>query len=201
MNRKTIAAAMMAGLLGAGLFTPALAAADTPPAGGAPVARILMIDLRRVIGESKVGHDMQSQVDALNKKVEGELKGEKASLQKQQQELQQQSAILAANVKAQRIKAFEARVKAFQEKVHDRGNMIQAGVQVAQEQIQQALGPILQGIMRERGATVLLDRSSVLLGANGLDMTQVAIQRLDKKMTHVKVELVKPTQAQSEAQQ
>lgn len=193
MNKKHFAAALMAGLIGAGLFgTGAASAADAPPAGGAPVARILMVDLRRVITESKVGQDMQRQVEALNKKTEDQLKGEKASLQKEQQELQQQSAILAGAVKERRVKAFEDKVAAFQKKVRERGAMIQAGVQQAQDQIQQALGPVLQGIMRERGATIMLDRSSVLLGANGLDLTSVAIQRLDMKMTHVKVELVQP---------
>lgn len=151
-----------------------------------------MVDLRRVIAESKVGHDMQRQVEALNAQAANELKNEKASLQKEQVALQQQSAILAADVKARRIKEFETRVAAFQDKVQKRGSLIQGGVMKAQAQVEQALGPILQGIMRERGATLLMDRSAVLLGPTAIDMTSVAIQRLDTKMSTVKVELTAP---------
>ena len=151
-----------------------------------------MVDLRRVIGESKVGHDMQRQVEALNAQVTNELKAEKAGLQREQVALQQQSAILAADVKARRIKDFEIRVAAFQEKVQKRGSLIQGGVVKAQAQIEQALGPVLQGIMRERGATLLIDRSAVLLGPNAIDMTAIAVQRLDAKISTVKVELTAP---------
>ena len=63
----------------------------------------------------------------------------------------------------------------------------------AQQQVEQALGPILQGIMHERGATILMDRSSVLLSPQlRIDMTEVAIQRLDLKLPTVKVKLTAP---------
>jgi outer membrane protein len=46
--------------------------------------------------------------------------------------------------------------------------------------------------MKERGATILLDRSSILLAPNSIDVTQLVIQRLDMKMPTVKVELTAP---------
>lgn len=196
-NGKTdMRAIITAGFLALGAVAQmGLAAPATPPQGGAPAARILMVDLRRVIAESKVGHDMQRQVESLNAQAANELKNEKAALQKEQVALQQQSAILAADVKARRIKEFETRVAAFQDKVQKRGGLIQGGVMKAQAQVEQSLGPILQGIMRERGATLLVDRSAVLLGPTAIDMTAVAIQRLDTKMPTVKVELVAPPTA------
>jgi outer membrane protein len=192
-KRFDVCKLVAAGVLVAGAFWQgALGAPATPPSGGTPAARILLVDIRRVVAESKVGHDMQRQVETLNNQVAGELKNEKASLQKEQMELQQQSAILAADVKARRVKEFETKVAAFQEKVQKRGGLIQGGVMKAQAQIEQALGPVLQGIMRERGATLLVDRSAILLAPNAIDMTAVAIQRLDTKMSTVKVELTAP---------
>ena len=59
--------------------------------------------------------------------------------------------------------------------------------------MEQALGPILQGIMKERGANLLLDRSAVVLGTDSnIDITGVAVQRLNEKMPAIKVELVPP---------
>jgi len=184
-----VAGAMILGIAGS---DAALAAPPQPPSGGAPVAKILIIDLRRVMGASKVGQDIQRQVEGLKQQATGELNGEGAALKSDEIQLQQQAAILAPDVKARRIKDFQARAAAFQQKVQQRSGLIQGGVMRAQQQIEQSLGPILEGIMRERAATLLLDRSSVLLAPNAIDVTDVVTQRLDMKMPTVKVQLAPP---------
>jgi outer membrane protein len=169
----------------------ALAAPPAPP-GGVPSARILMVDLRRVMAVSKVGQSIQQQVEALKQQAQNDLKSEGNALQSEKTQLEQQAAILAPDVKAQKVKAFEARAAAFQKKLQTRGGLIQGGVIKAQAQVEQALGPILQGVLQERGATIMVDRSAVLLAPNSLDVTQLVVQRLDTKMPSVKVELSAP---------
>ena len=194
MTKKSLIAriVLMAGLLFLGTAVLDAASAAPPPPGGAPAARILMLDMRRIMGLSKVGLDIQRQVDVLKQQATRDLNGEGAALKSEETQLQQQAAILAPDVKARRIKDFQARATAFQRKIQQRGGLIQGGVIQAQRQIEQALGPILQGIMKERGATILLDRSSILLAPNSIDVTQLVIQRLDMKMPTVKVELTAP---------
>jgi Skp family chaperone for outer membrane proteins len=148
--------------------------------------------MRRIMGLSKVGLDIQRQVEVLKQQASRDLNGEGAALKSEETQLQQQAAILAPDVKARRIRDFQARATAFQRKIQQRGGLIQGGVIQAQRQIEQALGPILQGIMKERGATILLDRSSILLAPNSIDVTQLVIQRLDMKMPAAKVELTAP---------
>jgi Skp family chaperone for outer membrane proteins len=183
---------LVAGILFLGAASLDAAVAAPPPPGGAPTARILMIDLRRAMGASKVGQDIQRQVELLKQQATRDLNGEAASLKSEETQLQQQAAILAPDVKARRIKDFQLRAGAFQQKVQQRSGLIQGGVMKAQQQIEQALGPILQGIMKERGATILLDRSAILLAPNSIDVTPLVIQRLDMKMSSVKVELTAP---------
>ena len=184
---------MVAGMfmLAVSLGDMAQAAPPAPP-GGAPTARVLMIDLRRVMAGSKVGQSIQQQVEALKNQAQKELGGEGNELQKEKQQLEQQAAILAADVKAQKVKAFEAKAAAFQKKLQQRSVLIQGGVYKAQQQVEQALGPILQGVLQERGGTILIDRSAVLLAPNSIDVTNIVIQRLDMKMPSVKVELTAP---------
>ncbi len=52
--------------------------------------------------------------------------------------------------------------------------------------------------MAERSANLLLDRSVVLLGTVDVDVTSLAIDRLNKKIDKVKVDLVKPKQNSNE---
>jgi Skp family chaperone for outer membrane proteins len=194
MTKKSLIARtiLVAGLLLLGVAGQEAAIAAPPPPGGTPTARILMIDMRRIMAVSMVGKDIQRQVEALKQQASKDLNSEAAALKSEETQIQQQAAILAPDVKARRIRDFQSKATAFQQKVQRRGGLIQGGVLKAQQQIEQALGPILQGIMKERGATILLDRSSILLAPNAIDVTQLVTQRLDMRMPSVKVELTAP---------
>lgn len=170
----------------------ALAQAGKAATQAAPAPKILVIDRAAILRASKVGRDIVQQVNAYTKSAESDFKGESDALRKEGQQLQQQVAILAPDVKAKRIQAFEVKQQAFQKKVEDRQGKIQGGVLKARQQVEAALGPILQGIMAERGANLLLDRNAVVLGTVDVDITQTAIQRLDQKMPTVKVTLTDP---------
>ncbi|MGZ5998179.1 MAG: hypothetical protein ACXWLC_02175, partial [Rhizomicrobium sp.] len=104
------------------------------------------------------------QVQALTVSAENSLKGQDAALRQEGATLQQQLAILSPAVKAAKIKAFQAKQAGLQKNVQTQQGLIQGGVLKARQQVEQALGPILQGIMVERGANLLLDRNAVVLG-------------------------------------
>jgi len=177
-----------------------VAAAATPPAAqppkpastGTPAPKILVINRSAILQGSKVGQDIVRQVQGFTQSAETEFKAEGEGLRRDQQALQQQIAILAPDVKAKKIKDFQARAAAFQQKVQARQGQIQYGVLKARQQVEQALGPILQGIMAERGANLLLDRQAIVLGTVDVDVTAQAIQRLDQKLPSVKVQLTNP---------
>ena len=162
-----------------------------PAAAAMPQPRILVIDRQAILRFSKVGQDIVHQVNSYTQSAEGQFKAEQEGLQKEGQALQTQAAILAPDIRNQKIRAFQAKEAAFRQKVETRQNQIQGGVQMARQQVEQALGPIVQGIMLERQANLLLDRSMVVLSTVGdIDVTRVAIQRLDQKLPAVKVQLV-----------
>jgi outer membrane protein len=128
-----------------------------------------------------------AQVRTLTVSAENMLKGQDNALRQEGATLQQQLAILSPSVKAAKIKAFQAKQAALQASVQTQQGLIQGGVLKARQQVEQALGPILQGIMKERGANLLLDRNAVVLGTVDVDVTAVAIQRLNQKLPTVKV--------------
>lgn len=194
MKNKTIFAR---GAIAAGAFAVAASLFATPaeaqqkPAG-TPVPKILVINREAILRLSKVGQDIVRQVNNYTQAAEKEFKGQGEQLRKDGAALQQQLAILAPDVKAKKIADFQNRERALQAKVETRQQQIQGGVIQARQQIETALGPIVQGIMKERGATLLLDRGAVVWGTGDIDITRTAIQRLDQKMTTVKVNLVSP---------
>ena len=198
-TRSLAIAAML--LAGAAAVQPSSAAATATSA--APAARMLTIDMRGIFVASKVGRSIQEQSDQLMKQAQATLNAEAEALKREKGEIEAQTAILNATVKAQKENAWKARAMAFEKKVQERGGLIQGGMVKANQQVNDALSPILQGVMQERQATVLLDRGSVLIAPNNIDVTQVVIQRLDTKLPTVKVELtpLPPGMAQAAARQ
>jgi Skp family chaperone for outer membrane proteins len=191
-NVSRIVRVAAASLLFAGLSQAVLAAppaAPPKPPAGTPAPKILVIDRAAILRGSVVGQNIMKQVQGLTIAAENGLKAKDAALRKEGQALQQQLAILAPGVKAAKIKAFEAKQAGLQGDVQRQQSLIQGGVLIARQQVERALGPILQKIMQERGANLLLDRNAVVLGTVDVDVTGLAITRLNQSLPNVKVTL------------
>src|SRR5687768_4450447 len=173
-------------------------AAPAPAAAGAPAGaaasavqtpRIIVIDRQQLLQRSAAGKDIFTQTQTLSKQLETQLRTEETALQSEAVQLQQQLAILAADVRAQREKDFSAKQQAFQARVQQRQAQIQASFNQAARQVEVALDPILQSIMKERGANMVLDRSAVIVATSDVDVTPLALQRLDRALPRVTVDL------------
>lgn len=197
--RAILTAAGLAAALTAAHAAPAPAPVKLHPSvtsgAAVPAPKILVVDRQAILRLSKVGQDIVRQVNALTTSAETQFRAQRDSLQKEEQTIAQQSAILAPDIRAQKKKAFEAKIADFQRKVQTRQSMIQGGVLNARRQVEAALGPILQGIMAERGANLLIDRQDVVLAMLDVDVTKLTIQRLDQKLPSVKVQLAASTLA------
>jgi len=152
--------------------------------------RIIVIDRNLILQRSSAGKDIVAQMQNLSKQADTQFRTEQTQLQSEATQLQQQLAILAADVRDQKEKEFTAKEQALQTRVQQRQADLQATIAKAEQQLEVALEPILVAIMKERAATMVLDRNAVILGSADMDITPLAVDRLDKSMPHLKVELV-----------
>ena len=183
MTRKTpIAGALFLAVLSSQAIVPAY--------GASPEPRIVVIDRGIVLRDSKVGQDIVRQINAYTLQAENDLKAQGAALQRDGKAFQQQAAILSADLKNKKLHDLEARRAGLQGQVQKKQALIQGGFIKARTIVEQALKPILQGIMAERGANLMLDRNAVVLGTVDVDVTALTIQRLNQKMPTIKVDLV-----------
>ena len=185
-------ALLILGFLGAGAL-PALAAnppAPPPP----PQLKILLIDRQAIIRFSKVGQDVARQIEAYGNQAKAEIAGQQKSLQAEAQKLQQDVAILGADAKAKKIADFDAKQNAMQAAAQKKEQMIQGGFMKAQQTIAQALEPILQTIMQQRGANLIMDKNAVVYASPqavaAFDITVPAIDQLNQKLPALRVDLV-----------
>jgi Skp family chaperone for outer membrane proteins len=195
--RKTLLAATLLALSAA----PALAA-GAPPPQQAQTPKILVIDRSAIMQFSKVGQDVSRQIQAFANQAKNDMAAQSKALQAEGQALQQQVAILSGDAKQKKIDAFQAKEQGLQQAAQRKEAAIQYTALKAQQTVSQTLGPIVQTIMQQRGANMLLDKTAVVaLNANAaqFDITQQAIDGLNQKMPSLKVTLENPPAGPSAA--
>jgi outer membrane protein len=185
MNRTTLArAALIAAAL---VVIPAGATANPPPQIQPP--KILVIDRQAILVRSTAGQAVMIQARQAQQQAENDLKAQANAIRLQGEKLQQSLAVMSASVKEQKMRDFESQRTALEAKAQQKQSLIQGGVFAARNQIGAALEPILRGIMQERGANMLVDKNAVVFATVDIDITPIAIQRLNQKMPMVKFQL------------
>jgi outer membrane protein len=184
MTKPFTLASVLAGF--AILATPVFAAP-------APAPKIVVIDKSAIMQASKVGQDVARQVQSLANQAKSDLTAQGRALQTEGRSLQQQVAILSPDLKAKRVAAFEAKQRALQGAAQKKDEQLKAAFYQARQAMEQALGPIVQDVVKQRGANIVVDKQAVVFAtANGFDITQEVIAQLDAKMPTYKVNLNAP---------
>jgi outer membrane protein len=177
MTKKLILALFLVSL-----SAPALA--DPPP------PKVVVLDRAAIMQFSKAGQDIARQMQTYSNQAKIELQNRGKALQQEGRDLQQQVAILAPDLKAKRLAAFQAKEQSLQGDVQKKDEQMRASFAQARQVMEQKLGPILQQLVKERGANMVLDKQAVVFATlSGFDITADAIKRLDQQLPTVKVNL------------
>ncbi len=167
------------------------------PAAGAPgsatgIPSILVVDRGAILRTSVAGKDLIRQIDEFGKAMEAKYGEEEKKLRADAQELQEQAGVLSPEARQKKERELRERGEALQKKVQEEQAAIQNGINIARTEIEKALGPILNTLFQERGATIMLDRGAIVLGSVDIDVTADVIKRLDQALPAVKVTPTKP---------
>src|SRR3954462_15345187 len=154
-----------------------------------PQPKIVVLDRRAIMSFTKAGQDMAKQMQAYSNQAKNELAARGKALQNDGRNLQQQVAILAPDLKAKKLADFQAREQALQGEVQKKDEQMRTAFAQARQTMEAKLGPILQQLVKERGANLVLDKQAVVFApsAGGFDITGDAIKRLDQQMPALKI--------------
>lgn len=152
------------------------------PGGGLVRSPILTINPDRLFSESLYGQRVSDEVQqasenlaAENRRIEAELTAKERSLTERRPEMDPEAFRAEAE-------AFDTRVQRIRNEQDAKENDLQDIVQRGQAAFRDAVRPILGQLMLERGAAVLVDRRSVVLGVGAIDITDEAITRVDAEL-------------------
>jgi len=154
-----------------------------------PQPKIVVLDRRAIMSFTKAGQDMAKQMQAYSNQAKNELAARGRALQNEGRNLQQQVAILAPDLKAKKLAEFQAREQSLQAEVQKKDEQMRIAYAQAQQTMESKLGPILQQIVKQRGANLVLDKQAIVFApqAGGFDITGDCIKLLDQQMPALKL--------------
>ncbi len=185
----TVAAALLAVV---GMTAPATA------------TEVLVLNSEEVLANSAAGTHIRERLEAIGGEMETELEELGAPLQERWQALQERTAdmtpeelqeapeILEEGRELQtEIQGLSAREQIFARE------LVATRVQ-ALRPVREALDTVLEAIVEERGADILIERSSVIFASDDANITSLVIERLDAEISEVDVERVRIPLEESE---
>lgn len=190
MKSKLMALAGAAALVAVGLGAGAvLSGAEAQSAAKPPV--ILVLNTEMLVAQSDAGKTIPTQATTIKAAIEKELQAEADKLKKDIENYQKGAPLMSEEVRKKTEQDLAVRTQVAlpqQERIMEQ--VFAGAVQNAQSKILQESQPIMAAILEKRGATILLDRNSVLYAAADTDITQEVMLELNKKLKTVAVQKV-----------
>lgn len=169
--------------------SPAIAQQPSPSALPAPV--ILIVDMAQILQQAKAAKQVQSELNQQYSLYSKEVAKQEDELQKASTELERQRTVMAPD-------AYNLRARELQQRYDQLGKSVQAKRQALQQSLNEAMTKVktaalevVADIVKERKANLVLEKQAVVYEPEGMDVTPDALQRLDKKLPSVPVNLPK----------
>ena len=154
-----------------------------------PETIIGVIDLNYILSESKAAKNAAEQIEEIAIKIEEEVKEEDQSLIDEQNELIESQQIMAPAAFDEKRKEYEKKVQNYNIARQEKLLSIDFLVSDSRNNVLNALKPILENLSNEKGITILLEKNSVLLNAENMDITEEALKILNKELPKLEVSL------------
>ncbi|MFC4270392.1 hypothetical protein GQF03_01405 [Sneathiella chungangensis] len=153
-------------------------------------ASIGVVDMQKIMSELAVVKDINSQIKALEEKTNADLSAMEEKLKEEKSQIERQKTLVTPEAFAEKQAAFNRKVATFRVEVKDKTAQLQRSRINALSKIREQILPVMRKVMDEYGATVVLDVSEILFAEKPLNLTEPVIERLNKDLKKIKVDLV-----------
>ncbi len=172
--RFAVLALFMAGMV---VAFPGAARADV---------KIAVIDLQRILTESKAGQGLQKQLDGQQKAYQDEVAAQEKSLQATQDQLAKEPDSAKSSSEFIQKKAdFEKKVVDARQTMQKKREALEKTAQGAINDLRGQAGQVINEIAEREKYSLVLNRGTVLVADKSLDITDAVLKQLDAKVTKI----------------
>jgi Skp family chaperone for outer membrane proteins len=146
---------------------------------GAPQSNVVTLSSERLFTDSAFGQRVLREIEA-----EGILLGEEnerivVELSQEEKTLTEQRATMSAEEFRPLADAFDEKVQSHREGQRAKLDALARRSEEARQKFFELVQPVLIDLLRETGASIIIERSSVFLSSDRTDITDAAIIRID----------------------
>ena len=162
-------------------INPSLLMADYPNTS------IGVIDINKILSDSDAAITAAEQIEEIAIEIENEIKLSDDEIIKEQNSLIESQSIMAPE-------AFDSKRNEYENKVQKYNNVRQSKlmkidelIAISRNEILSAIKPILEDISNEKGITIILEKTPIMLNAEKMDITNEVIKKLNKSLPTIRV--------------
>ena len=154
-----------------------------------PNTSIAIVDLNLILSESKAAKNATKQFEEIQKLTEDKIIASDKEMLNERNKLIEQQSVIAPEAFELKAKDYEKKLQEYQTDKQNKLRKLEGILQKARNEILDKVKPILEDLSKEFGVTVILEKNSVLLSANNMDITDDVIKKLNKELPKIKVSL------------
>lgn len=186
---RPCAAALVAlwlGVLWVGLLWPGLQGLSAQEAGAGSIGQVrspvLVIDSDALYRESAFGQRILREVEEARSALAAENRQIEADLTEEERRLTEQRRTLDPATFRDLADAFDEKVGTIRRTQDNKARALSRRMEESRGTFLSEAAPVLEALMREAGAAVVLERRSVFLSLSAIDITRDAVQRIDAEL-------------------
>ncbi|MDE0797326.1 MAG: OmpH family outer membrane protein [Alphaproteobacteria bacterium] len=159
-----------------------------------PVPKIGVIDVQKVLRDSKAAKSIRPEFDKMRKAFQKQVSEQEQQLRQAEQELTRQRAILAPEAFSQKRRSFSEEARRAQNSSKKRRRQLDRAFNDTKNEILKNLVMVARQVAAAKKLNMLLEKRFVFLSAKTMDVTNDVIARLDKRLPKLAVKLGKASQ-------
>ena len=145
------------------------------------------VDFKYILNESKAGKEAQ---EFLKKKLSSgiqNLKKKEKAIQEEEKKIIQQKKIISAEEYKKKVKELREKVSSLQKERNSLLDTVAKQRAKAKKELLKNLNPIMSDYMKENKIRMIVDKKSILLADENLNLTEKIIKILNSKLKSIKL--------------
>ena len=152
-----------------------------------PNTSIGVIDINKILSDSDAAIAAAEDIEKIALEIESEIKSSDEDIIKEQNSLIESQSIMAPEAFESKRIEYENKVQKYNNERQSKLMKIDELIAISRNDILNAIKPILEEISNEKGITIILEKTSIMLNAEKMDITNEVLKRLNKSLPSINV--------------
>ena len=145
------------------------------------------VDFKYILNESNAGKEAQKYLKNKLEKGIKSLQNKEKAIQEEEKKIIQQKKVISADEYKKKLTDLRSKVSSLQKERNTLLENVSKQRSFARNELLKNLNPLIKDYMNEKKIRMVIDKKSLLLADENLDLTKEIMTRLNKKLKSIKL--------------